>query len=325
MEDEGYFRFKQWYDFEVCVRRVMKELTGIFARNGGNLWETVRAYNGGGQAARNYRDNVKEYFPVAQAEINAMAGITRGGMRTRSAKKPARRAAKKSPAGAAARKGHLRTAEEFVLVTPFAATARARTRGGEMPGSRPKKTKEELAAMLAPFNIDRAKHPLIVVGIRGYYRDTMGAPRVNDRGMYDDAIFVDSADTFVSYNGNTDPSKIKQGEGFAEATKGMAMLDPGAWFVHRFDKHKGEYLALCQRAGKVTVTRDGKRENYKHTGEFGINIHRGSYHGTSSLGCQTLHPDQWQSFIALTTDLARRYHGAKWNQVVIPYVLLENT
>ena len=38
----------------------------------------------------------------------------------------------------------------------------------------------DLAARLAPFVIDRAKYPLIVVGIRGYYRDLLllsqGAP-----------------------------------------------------------------------------------------------------------------------------------------------------
>jgi hypothetical protein len=60
--DEGYFRFRQWYDFEVCARRVMKELTSIYKRNGGDLWEAVRAYNGGGQAARDYRDNVKGFL-----------------------------------------------------------------------------------------------------------------------------------------------------------------------------------------------------------------------------------------------------------------------
>jgi hypothetical protein len=57
---------------------------------------------------------------------------------------------------------------------------------------------------------------------------------------------------------------------------------------------------------------------------FGINIHMGSYHGTASLRCQIIHPDQWPSFISLATDLAGRYHGDKWKQVVIPYLLLEN-
>lgn len=185
-------------------------------------------------------------------------------------------------------------------------------------------SREDLAAKLAPFAIDRAKYPLIVAGIRGYYRDTMGAPGVNDRGIYDDAIFIDAADGFASFNGNTDPSRYRPGEGFSEETKGIASLNPGAWYVHRFDKHKDEYLALCQRAGSVTVTRDGKKEDYRDTGEFGINIHRGSYHGTSSLGCQTLHPDQWESFIALAIDLARRYHADRWDKVVIPYVLLVN-
>lgn len=33
---------------------------------------------------------------------------------------------------------------------------------------------------IARFAIDRDRHPLVVVGIRGYYRDSMGAPQVND-------------------------------------------------------------------------------------------------------------------------------------------------
>ena len=323
IEDEAYFRFKQWYDFEICLSRVLRELAGKYRSNGGNLWEAVRAYNGGGQAARDYRDNVKQFTPAAQAEIDAMsAPRTRGKSRP---KKVAKKSKRPRPSA-------------VLLVTRSRSTlgrgrrrrsrsrraTKQRMRGGELPGAKPNFSQKDLAAKLSPFAVDRVKHPFIVVGIRGYYRDTMGAPGVNDRGIYDDALFIDSPDTFATFNGNTDPSRFRPGEGFDDDTKGIASLDPGAWYVHRFDIHNGKYLALCQRAGKVTVTRDGKRENYKDTGEFGINIHCGSYHGTSSLGCQTLHPDQWGSFIALATDLARRYHGDKWKKVVIPYVLIEN-
>ncbi|NJM37761.1 MAG: hypothetical protein HC845_07835 [Akkermansiaceae bacterium] len=197
-----------------------------------------------------------------------------------------------------------------------------------MPNAKPRLTQEKLAEKLAPFNLDRAKHPLVIVGIRGYYKDTMGVPGVNDRGIYDDAIFIDTPDTFAAFNGNTDPSRHKPGTGFSDSSKGMAKLKLGAWFVHKLDFHGskvlGPYRAICQRLGKVTVVRDGKNgKDYEDTGNFGINIHKGSYNGTSSLGCQTLHPDQWSSFISMAMDLAKRYHGDQWEKTVIPYVLLE--
>ena len=190
-----------------------------------------------------------------------------------------------------------------------------------VPSERPRLSSTALRHRLAKFAIDRSKYPLLVVGVRGYYRDSMGAPAVNDRGIYDDAIFVESDQATVAFNGNTDPSKARIGKG-AGVGKGMASLDPGAWFVHRFDLHKGQYLALCQRSGAVTVTRDGKPP-CKDTGMFGINIHRGGLNGTSSEGRQTIHPSQWESFIGLVADQARRYSGGQWKGKVIPYVLLE--
>ncbi|HNT87356.1 MAG TPA: hypothetical protein PKL84_05775, partial [Candidatus Hydrogenedentes bacterium] len=185
----------------------------------------------------------------------------------------------------------------------------------------PRLSTEELEQLLEPFALDRTRHPLIVVGIRGYYRDLMGAPGVNDRGIYDDALFIHAPSVFAAYNGNTDPSQHRPGHG-SGAARGMASLKPGAWFVHRFDLHRGKYLALCQRSGPVTVIRDGNPP-YEDTGYFGINIHRGSYTKTSSEGCQTIHPDQWPSFIALAEDHARRCHGPRWKNTTIPYVLLE--
>lgn len=189
-----------------------------------------------------------------------------------------------------------------------------------IPAERPRLSKAELQVRLQPFEIDRTQYPLIIVGIRGYYKNSMGAPAVNDRGIYDDALFIDSDQATVAFNGNTDPSSYRPGTGRG-SSKGMASLNSGAWFVHKFDLHKGQYLALCQRAGDVSVTRDGNPP-YEDVGMFGINIHRGGYNGTSSEGCQTVHPAQWNSFIALAQDQAKRYFGSGWKSRVIPYVLL---
>lgn len=157
------------------------------------------------------------------------------------------------------------------------------------PSSKPRLSLADLNTRLAPFGIDRAKHPMIVVGIRGYYSDTMGKPGQNDRGIYDDAIFLVTPNAFAAFNANTDPS--------AQYREGLACLKPGVYYAHRFDLHKGEYLALCQRSGPVIVHRDGTGSVKAGTvdergtcqgsgfwkGEFGINIHKGGYGTTSSL------------------------------------------
>jgi hypothetical protein len=193
-----------------------------------------------------------------------------------------------------------------------------------MPAQKPRLLRGDLEERLSPFDIDHDKYPLIIVGIRGYYRDTMGKPGVNDRGIYDDAIFIVSPLAFAAFNANTDPSRYRQGSGRGNG-KGMASLKPGFWPVYRFDRHRGRvlsYPAICQRAGPVTVIRDGDPP-YEHTGMFGINIHRGGRGTTGSGGCQTVPPDQWDGFYALARDQARRFFGAKWKQAVIPYILLE--
>lgn len=184
-----------------------------------------------------------------------------------------------------------------------------------MPDSVPRLSRAELHARIDATGhaIDRATYPLIVVGIRGYYRDTMGAVGKNDRGIYDDALFIDTPNATVAFNGNTDPSAFRPG---------IASLKPGIWYVHRFDLHKGLYLALCQRAGVVTVARDGQADE---TGNFGINIHRGSVNSTSSLGCQTVPPPQWDGFINLAVSEAKRFYGNKWKLTTVPYVLLEQS
>jgi hypothetical protein len=191
-----------------------------------------------------------------------------------------------------------------------------------IPNSKPRLAAHELHEMLKPYSIDRVQYPLIVVGIRAYYKNTMGAPYINDRGIYDDALFIDTPSVTAAFNGNTDPSKVRPGYGTG-SNKVMAVLKKGAWFSYQFGYHRLIYRALCQNAGPVTVIRDGNPP-YEDTGYFGINIHKGKSDSTSSEGCQTLHPSQWDSFIDLAVDQAKRYFGEEWKKRTIPYVLFEN-
>lgn len=180
----------------------------------------------------------------------------------------------------------------------------------QVPASKPKMKRLELISMI------NAKYPqfvlpdFLVVGIRGYYKRSMGNPNTNDRMIYDDAIFLLHKDGLSAYNANTDPGAFR---------KGIANLNPGIWPVYRFSKHNGQYLALCQRAGNVTVTRD---EAGSDTGSFGINIHKGGIYAVSSLGCQTIPRTQWESFITEAQELALKYHGADYMKKVYTYILL---
>jgi len=57
--------------------------------------------------------------------------------------------------------------------------------------------------------------------------------------------------------------------------------------------------------------------NTEHTGFFGINIHKGGFNSTSSEGCQTIHPSQWDEFMHLVKTF---FPSGK----DIQYILIEN-
>lgn len=146
--------------------------------------------------------------------------------------------------------------------------------------------------------------PVALLGLRGYYLDE-GAHGVNDRGIYDDAILLLAPECLIAYNANCDPSLYREG---------IATLKPGTWF-YKLGIHKKSYKALVQ-ARPVTVERD---QGGAETGFFGINIHKGSFSSTSSLGCQTIYPSQWNSFIT-TVELQMKKH----EQREIPYLLMDH-
>lgn len=194
-----------------------------------------------------------------------------------------------------------------------------------LPPSRPQITAAEVDAILAAHGVDRKKWPLLILGIRGYFLRTMGAPGGNDRGLYDDALVVVGPSGIRAFNGNTDPSRARPGHGTG-AAKGMATLKPGFWPCWCLGLHRGQYLALVQRKGPVTVLRDKEGGGtYEDTGYFGINGHAGGEYGTSSEGCQTVPRDggQWAEFITLVETEARGIR-ADWRALVIPYLLIEN-
>lgn len=174
-----------------------------------------------------------------------------------------------------------------------------------VPAARPNITRAECMKILAAKGVSAPA----IIGIRGYYERSMGDPAGNDRGIYDDCIaIVGVADAdFRTFNGNTDPSVT---------SKGVAVLKPGVW-LYKKGKHKinspSAYDAFRQ-AADVTVIRDLKGAD---TGQFGINIHRGSRNSTSSLGCQTVWPEQWSEFKQFGYTVMDRAKAK-----TIPYVLV---
>ena len=178
-----------------------------------------------------------------------------------------------------------------------------------VPNSRPQQAKEKTFAMVIRARIEDR---VALVGIRGYYSETF-APSGNQRGIYDDAIILLSPSVHATFNANTDPSVFK---------KGIAVLKTG---VHRFRKGNhgiskpgGGYPALRPANAKeeLPVTRDITGDDMG----IAINIHKGGYNTTSSEGCQTIYPSQWDGFINLVYSEMSRY-----NQKTIPYLLVETT
>jgi len=158
---------------------------------------------------------------------------------------------------------------------------------------------------------------VILVGWRAYYRDTVGRKGKNDYGVYDDALFWVSPDSFSAWNANMDPSRTGFNPGVG---KKYARLQDGVWRFVKW-KHKGQYWAFGQGGNPVTVDRvnDDGSAAYSEKGCYGINIHRGGDNTTSSWGCQTLPPEQWEAFKAIGYALLDQY-----GQKDFPYVVVTN-
>lgn len=187
-----------------------------------------------------------------------------------------------------------------------------------LPARRPQILRDQIRALVSEARIPLSPdNQVVVVAVRGYYADSLGKPGENDRGFYDDALFIVAPDYFEAFNANTDPSVYRNG--IATLIPGVWRYQPGLHGVSRGNP----YPAFVQ-AQAVTVLRDGDdRETHgapspaaEDTGWFGINIHRGGIGGTSSLGCQTIPPAQWDEFHGALIEQLHE-HG----QRTFPYLL----
>lgn len=195
--------------------------------------------------------------------------------------------------------------------------------------TRPKVSETKVRQLLMTKGLPTNEEPVAILAARGYYRDTMGRPGQNDVGIYDDAMFLVAPGVFKAVNANTDPSRLGWNPGVG---KPYAMLLPGVWFFRR-GAHKGKVPALRQctdeeaalrgipNDGQFSVLRvfgEGDHRNYLESDYFAINIHSGGESTTSSWGCQTIPPGQFEDFMLAVWEASKAA-----GQDRIPYMLTE--
>jgi lysozyme len=172
-----------------------------------------------------------------------------------------------------------------------------------LPTSRPKISRAEVETILTVRGV--IVDECAILGIRGYYENSMGKPNQNDIGIYDDACAVISPGSFKTFNFNTDP---------ARSGRKLAMLKPQRILYYK-GKHRGKYDALrpFPEGVKLACTRDGVDSLCSHT-----NIHKGGVFATFSEGCQTVPPTQYEEFINFVYAQMSLYR-----QKTIVYELIE--
>lgn len=174
-----------------------------------------------------------------------------------------------------------------------------------VPENKPRAKRIDIEPLIEKHGLNLKREGIVIVGIRGYYKNTFGKPYENDRNFYDDAIFLLTSDFFKSFNANVDPSKYR---------KGIATLKTGVYKVVKH-KHRGKYKAL--QIVEDIVIRDGVAKEDK--GRHGINFHYGGINNTHSEGCQTLPKEQFLDFQSLVYRLMDVY-----GMTQVTYLLVEN-
>ncbi len=191
-----------------------------------------------------------------------------------------------------------------------------------LPRYRPRQSVADTRATYAAYShmipAGRQNDAVALLAVRGYYEDSFGVSGSNDRGFYDDALFVIEPEHIHNFNANTDPSI--QRNGIATLVAPQAVLyKPG---YHGFQSAYGHQA--FRQASPVTVSRDGGGEQSdRGRSPFWINLHRGGNTRTSSEGCQTIPPSQWPEFKPLIDGLLRQYGQEDFYYLLITQDQLE--
>lgn len=208
--------------------------------------------------------------------------------------------------------------EKGVTMSPAAAskekTAMKNPKSAILPLFRPKQSDEITAAVMHKYEdltpVDRRADPVKILVVRGYYRDSMGKKGANDRAIYDDACFVCSPDGVQPFNANSDPAVWRDRVATIKAEQAIE-YKPG---LHGVSRGAG-YPAFRQHAN-CWVERDNARDE---CGMFYVNLHRGGSSGTSSEGCLTIPPHQWDEFHDLVTRLLKKFNQPTFFVTLVEY------
>ena len=69
LADPDFFEKKLWYSMDACLSKVISELNAKWHIHTGDLFSTVKAYNGFGTRAENYAKNVFQFYSWIKAAL----------------------------------------------------------------------------------------------------------------------------------------------------------------------------------------------------------------------------------------------------------------
>jgi len=210
-----------------------------------------------------------------------------------------------------------------------------------LPAARPRATRWQVHAAASHawrdmLEISGPLPEMFVAGVPAYYRDSMGRAGANDRSIYDDAFFVfGPGGTFVPFNGNTDPS-IYRDKVATLVCPQLIWYRPG---IHALGK-KSQHAAFRQDS-PVIVRRDdhvqpkgtldpdwgislggGLWTDAGFPERFWTNNHRGGHDRTSSLGCLTVPPSQWDAYHAIVLREMNEAQVDRFPMILFPGPIL---